>query len=58
MIAILLVHVAVGFLAAVFGSRLRARVFWVTLLAPAATLAWVAGKWADVHDGSPVVEQR
>jgi len=58
MIAILLVHVAVGLLAAFLGPRLRARVFWVTLLAPAATLAWIATKAGDVHDGSPVVEHR
>jgi len=58
MITILIVHVAVGAFAAALGSRLRARVFWITMLAPAATLAWVAAKASDVHDGSPIVQDQ
>ena len=58
MIAILTFHVVVGVAAAVVGPRLRARVFWLTLAAPAATLAWIAVKASDVHDGSAVVEHR
>lgn len=58
MITLLIVHVAVGALAAALGPRLRARVFWVTMLAPAATLAWVASIASDVHDGSPVVQDQ
>lgn len=58
MIAILIVHVAIALLVAALGPRLRARVFWIALLAPAATLAWVAAKAGDVHDGSPVIEHR
>ncbi|MEZ5247508.1 MAG: hydrogen gas-evolving membrane-bound hydrogenase subunit E [Acidimicrobiales bacterium] len=58
MIAVLLVHVAVGVVAAALGPRLRARVFWIAALAPATTLAWVASHAADVHDGSPVVQDQ
>ena len=38
MIGILIVHIVVAALAATFGSRLHARVFWLALAAPAATV--------------------
>ena len=56
MIAILVVHVVVAALAAVFGSRLRARVFWIAFAAPAATVIWAASIWNDATDGTPVVQ--
>lgn len=58
MITILVVHVLVGALAGALGSRLRAKIFWVTMLAPASTLIWVASIASDVHDGSPVVQDQ
>jgi len=58
MIGILIVHILVAALAATFGSRLRARVFWLALAAPAATVAWAASIWGDVTDGTPVVQER
>ena len=58
MIGILIVHIVVAALAATFGSRLRARVFWLALAAPAATVAWAASIWGDVTDGTPVVQER
>lgn len=58
MITILAVHVAVALVVAVLGPRLRARVFWVAMWAPVATLVWIAVKASDVHDGSAVVEHR
>lgn len=58
MITILIVHVVVGVLAAALGSRLQARVFWVAMLAPAATVAWVAAIASDVHDGSPLIQDQ
>jgi len=58
MIGILIVHIVVAALAATFGSRLRARVFWLALAAPAATVAWAASIWGDVTDGTLVVQER
>lgn len=58
MIGILIVHIVVAALAATFGSRLHARVFWLALAAPAATVAWAASIWGDVTDGTPVVQER
>ncbi|MEO0494721.1 MAG: hydrogen gas-evolving membrane-bound hydrogenase subunit E [Actinomycetota bacterium] len=56
MIAILVVHVIVAALAAVFGSRLGAWVFWVALAAPGATVIWAASIWNDATDATPVVQ--
>lgn len=58
MIGILIVHIVVAALAATFGSRLHARVFWLALAAPAATVVWAASIWGDVTDGTPVVQER
>lgn len=58
MITILIVHVVVGLIAAALGSRLGARVFWVAMLAPAATVAWVASIASDVHDGTAIVQDQ
>ena len=58
MISLLVIHVVVGLVAAGLGPRLGAKVFWITMLAPAATVAWVASIASDVHDGSPVVQDQ
>ena len=58
MITVLVIHVVIAALAATFGARLRARVFWIALAAPAATVVWAAANAGDVHDGSPVVQHR
>ncbi|MEM9200584.1 MAG: hydrogen gas-evolving membrane-bound hydrogenase subunit E [Actinomycetota bacterium] len=57
MIAVLIIHVVVAALAAIFGSQLRARVFWLALAAPAATVIWALSIWNDVTDGSAVVQE-
>ena len=58
MIWVLTIHVLVAAVAAVLGSRLCAKVFWVALLAPASTVIWAATNASDVHDGTPVVQHR
>lgn len=58
MISVLIIHVVVAALAAALGSRLRSRVFWVTLLAPLSTVFWVASNAADIHSGSAVVQHQ
>ena len=58
MITLLIVHVVVGLAAAALGPRLQSKVFWVAMLAPAATVAWVASIASDVHDGTPVVQHQ
>ena len=58
MITLLIVHVIVGAIAAALGPRLRSKVFWVTMLAPAATVVWVASIASDIHDGSPVIQDQ
>lgn len=58
MLTILAVHVVIGLLAAALGPRIGARVFWVTLVAPASTLGWVVANRTDVHDGSAVVQHQ
>ena len=58
MIWVLVIHVVVAALAALLGSRLRARVFWIALAAPASTVIWAAANASDAHDGTPIVQHR
>lgn len=58
MIWVLVIHVLVAAVAASLGSRLRARVFWIALAAPASTVIWAAANASDAHDGTPVVQHR
>ncbi len=55
MITLLVIHLVIGAVAAAVARRLQSKVFWVTMLAPLATLAWVASVASDVYDGSPVI---
>ncbi len=58
MIVVLLIHVAVAAVAATLGPRLRSRVFWIALLAPASTVVWAATNASDAHDGTSIVQSR
>ncbi|MEM7286430.1 MAG: hydrogen gas-evolving membrane-bound hydrogenase subunit E [Actinomycetota bacterium] len=58
MIWVLVIHVVVAAVAAMLGSRLCARVFWVALIAPASTVVWAIAKASDAHDGTPIVQHR
>jgi multicomponent Na+:H+ antiporter subunit A len=56
-VAVLALHAVVAALAAPAARRLGRQVFWLCALAPAATLAWAAGRAPAVLDGR-VVEER